>query len=249
MQAMEISEYESIVSQLSTEEYEKMLSDAREYNETLVGHNLSQNIESVEDSNYYDLLSLDSRGIMGYLYIPKISVRLPIYHGTDDSVLQKGIGHLAGSSLPVDGESQHVVLSGHTGLPSSTLLTDLVELEVGDIFKIDILNQRYTYEVDQILVVEPNETDSLEIEEGKQYATLVTCTPYGVNTHRLLVRGHLIDDTVDSNISGDAVIIDSQALIPIIAIPLIIILFIVMINIRRIKGRRNEADEEKDNIK
>ena len=247
LQAREISRYEQLVSELSTEEYEKMLSDAREYNETLVGNNLTQNIENVDSSNYYNLLSLDSTGIMGYLYISKISVRIPIYHGTEDSVLQKGVGHLAGSSLPVDGESQHIVLSGHTGLPSSTLLTDLVELEIGDTFKIDILNQRYTYEVDQILIVEPNETDSLEIEEGKQYATLVTCYPYGVNTHRLLVRGYLIDDTVDANISGDAIIIDSSTLIPIIAIPLIIILFIVMINIRRIKRRRNEADEEKNN--
>ena len=123
----------------------------------------------------------------------------------------------------------------------------MVELEVGDTFKLDILNQRYTYEVDQILVVEPNETDALELVEGKQYATIITCTPYGVNTHRLLVRGKLKDETVDANISGDAIIINSKTLIPIISIPLIIILFIIMISIRR-KRKEREIDEE-DNIK
>ena len=184
---------------------------------------------------------------MGYLYIGKINVRLPIYHGTDEAILQIGIGHMEGSSLPVDSETQHVIISGHTGLPSSKLLTDLVELEVGDEFKIDVLNQRYTYEVDQILVVEPNETDSLELIDGKQYATIITCTPYGVNTHRLLVRGFLKDDTVDANISGDAVVVDSSMLIPIISIPLITILFIIMINIRR-KKKGREIDEEENSI-
>lgn len=248
LQSREISKYERLVSELSTEEYDKMIAEAREYNKTLLGNNLTQNIEKSKNSNYNQLLSLDSTGIMGYLYIGKINVRLPIYHGTDASVLQNGIGHLEGSSLPVDSETQHVVISGHTGLPSSKLLTDLVELEVGDTFKLDILNQRYTYEVDQILVVEPNETDSLELEEGKQYATIITCTPYGVNTHRLLVRGVLKDDTVDANISGDAIVINPNTIIPIISIPLIIILFIVMISIRR-KRREKEVDEEENNIK
>lgn len=247
LQSQEISKYEQMVSELSTNEYDDMISAAREYNKTLVGNNLTQNIKQAKNSNYKQLLSLDSTGIMGYLYISKIKVRLPIYHGTDASTLQMGIGHLEGSSLPVDGETQHVVISGHTGLPSSKLLTDLVELEVGDTFKIDVLNQRYTYEVDQILVVEPNETDSLEIVEGKQYATIITCTPYGVNTHRLLVRGELKEEKVDAEISGDAIIIDSNVIIPIISIPIIIILFIVMINIRR-KRREKEVDEEENSI-
>lgn len=242
-QSREINKYERLVEGLSFEEYDKMISDAREYNKTLLGYNLTQNIEKSKNTNYKQLLSLDESGIMGYLYISKINVRLPIYHGTDAGVLQNGIGHLEGSSLPVDGETQHVVISGHTGLPSSKLLTDLVELEVGDTFKIDILNQRYTYEVNQILVVEPNETDSLELVEGKQYATIITCTPYGVNTHRLLVRGELKDDTVDANISGDAIIINSNTIIPIISIPLIIILFIIMISIRKKRGEK-EIDEE-----
>lgn len=247
MQSKEISKYEHMVSELSFEEYDQMIADAREYNNTLIGGNLTQNIEKTQKEKYNKLLSLDSTGIMGYLYISKIDVRLPIYHGTDESTLQIGIGHLEGSSLPVDSESQHVIISGHTGLPSSKLLTDLVELEAGDEFKIDVLNQRYTYEVDQILVVEPNETDSLELVEGKQYATIITCTPYGVNTHRLLVRGFLKEDIVDSNISGDAVVVDSNMIIPIISIPLIIILFIIMINIRR-KRKGVEIDEEENNI-
>lgn len=247
LQSQEISKYEGLVSELSFEEYNQMISDAREYNQTLIGNNLTQNIEKSKKEKYSSLLSLDSTGIMGYLYISKINVRLPIYHGTDASTLQSGIGHLEGSSLPVDSKTQHVLISGHTGLPSSKLLTDLVELEVGDEFKIDVLNQRYTYEVDQILVVEPNETDSLELVEEKQYATIITCTPYGVNTHRLLVRGFLKDDTVDANISGDAIVIDSSMLIPIISIPLIIILFIVMINIRK-KRREREVDEEENSI-
>lgn len=247
IQSKEISKYEHLVSELSFEEYDKMIADAREYNNTLIGGNLTQNIEKTQKEKYNKLLSLDSTGIMGYLYISKIDVRLPIYHGTDEATLQIGIGHLEGSSLPVDSQSQHVIISGHTGLPSSKLLTDLVELEVGDEFKIDVLNQRYTYEVDQILVVEPNETDSLELVEGKQYATIITCTPYGVNTHRLLVRGFLKEDIVDADISGDAVVVDSNMLIPIISIPLIIILFIIMINIRR-KRKGVEVDEEENNI-
>ena len=247
MQSKEISKYENLVSELSFEEYDKMIAEAREYNNTLIGGNLTQNIEKTQKEKYNKLLSLDSTGIMGYLYISKIDVRLPIYHGTDESTLQIGIGHLEGSSLPVDSQSQHVIISGHTGLPSSKLLRDLVELEVGDEFKIDVLNQRYTYEVDQILVVEPNETDSLELVEGKQYATIITCTPYGVNTHRLLVRGFLKEDIVDTDISGDAVVVDSNMLIPIISIPLIIILFIIMINIRR-KRKGVEVDEEENNI-
>lgn len=247
LQSREISKYEHLVAELSFEEYDKIIEEAREYNRALKGNNLTQNIEKSQKENYERLLSLDKTGIMGYLYIGKINVRLPIYHGTDEAILQIGIGHMEGSSLPVDSETQHVIISGHTGLPSSKLLTDLVELEVGDEFKIDVLNQRYTYEVDQILVVEPNETDSLELIDGKQYATIITCTPYGVNTHRLLVRGFLKDDTVDANISGDAVVVDSSMLIPIISIPLITILFIIMINIRR-KKKGREIDEEENSI-
>ena len=240
-----ISKYDNIVSELSFEEYEKMIKEAQEYNKTLIGKTLALNNENAKKTNYKELLSVDKTGIMGYLKIPKIEVKLPIYHTTEPAILQIGIGHLEGSSLPVGGETTHVVVSGHTGLPSSKLLTDLVELKVGDTFNIDVLNQVYTYEVDQILVVEPDETDALEIIDKRQYATIVTCTPYGVNSHRLLVRGFLRDNTINADISSEAIVVDSSIIVPIIAIPLIIILFIVMINIRRMK-RGKEVDEENE---
>lgn len=144
---------------------------------------------------YWSLLDPDGTGVMGYLEIPKISLRLPIYHGTGDAALQKGIGHLAGTSLPVGGSGTHCVLSGHRGLPSALLFTDLDQLETGDTFTLYVLDQRLSYQVDQILVVEPEDVSTLAPEDGKDYVTLVTCTPYGVNTHRLLVRGSRIEDT------------------------------------------------------
>ena len=255
VQSKEINKYKHLVSELSTEEYDKLIEEAVDYNDSLVGYNLAQNIEKVNNTNYYNLLSLDNKGIIGYLAIDKIDVKLPIYHGTDASILQIGIGHLAGTSLPVESKTSHCVISGHTGLPSAKLLTDLVELQVGDTFRINVLNQRYVYEIDQILVVEPNETESLELVEGKQYATIITCTPYGVNTHRLLVRGELKSNTIDSDVSGDATIIDSNTITIIISIILIIILYIIMIMIRKKKekqqktiqniGRKND-DEKKD---
>ena len=177
-QNWEVSQYESKVSELSYDIYDNLISEAQEYNKSLVGKNLLFNNENLENTNYKNILSVENSGIIGYLKIPKINVRLPIYHGTDASILQIGVGHLEGTSFPVSGESVHAVLSGHTGLPSSKLLTDLVELEVGDTFSIVILNQIYTYEVDQILVVEPNETDALELVEGKQYATIITCSKF-----------------------------------------------------------------------
>ena len=241
-QDREVSQYESIVSKLSDDVYRDLISEAQEYNSTLVGHNIVENQENLNEEEYNNLLSVDGSNIIGYLKIQKIDVRLPIYHSTDQSILQLGIGHMEGTSLPVPGETVHTVLSGHTGLPSSKLLTDLVDLEVGDTFDIVVLNQIYTYEVDQILVVEPDETDALELVDGQQYATIVTCTPYGVNTHRLLVRGKLIENVINTDVTSEAVVIDSTIIIPIIAIPLMIILFIIMINIRNKK--KGKGDNE-----
>ncbi len=249
LQNRELSNYSHAVAELPTEKYDKLINDAKSYNETLVGNNLRRNAENTKNTNYQDLLSLDKKGIIGYLSIDKINVKLPIYHGTSNSALQVGIGHLEGSSLPVEGESVHCVVSGHTGLPSAKLLTDLVELKVGDSFRINVLNERYTYEVDQILVVEPNETDALEIEEGKQYATIITCTPYGVNSHRLLVRGKLVNNLPEYDVAGDAVVVDSNMITIILSSILMIILFIVMINIRKRKEkkeRENENNEKED---
>ena len=241
-QDREVSQYESIVSELSDDVYRDLISEAQEYNSTLVGHNIVENQENLNEEEYNNLLSVDGSNIIGYLKIQKIDVRLPIYHSTDQSILQLGIGHMEGTSLPVPGETVHTVLSGHTGLPSSKLLTDLVDLEVVDTFDIVVLNQIYTYEVDQILVVEPDETDALELVDGQQYATIVTCTPYGVNTHRLLVRGKLIENVINTDVTSEAVVIDSTIIIPIIAIPLMIILFIIMIKIRNKK--KGKGDNE-----
>ncbi len=192
LQSREINKYERLVSELSTEEYDKMIAEAREYNKTLLGNNLTQNIEKSKNTNYKQLLSLDSTGIMGYLYIGKINVRLPIYHGTDAAVLQIGVGHLKGSSLPVGGKNTHCVITGHTGLPSSQLLSDVDQLEKGDVFYIDVLKQTLAYEITDIRSVLPDDTESLNIVEGEDYCTIVTCTPYGINTHRLLVTGKRI---------------------------------------------------------
>lgn len=193
VQRKEIEKYKGKVREISYDKYDSMINDAQKYNEQLLYKTIEENTQKADERGYYNLLSLDSSGIMGYLVIDKINVKLPIYHGSDTSTLQNGIGHLKGSSLPVGSISSHVVLAGHTGMPSSKLLTDLVKLEVGDKFQIIVLNKTYTYEVDQILVVEPSDTENLNIEENKQYATLITCTPLGVNSHRLLVRGYLIE--------------------------------------------------------
>lgn len=241
-QDKKVNQYESKISELSNDSYEKIISEAQEYNATLVGKNIVENLETLNEEEYNKLLSIDGSDIIGFLKITKIDVRLPIYHGTNQSVLQIGIGHMKGTSLPVPGETVHTVLSGHTGLPSSKLLTDLVELEVGDTFSIIVANKIYTYEVDQILVVEPDETDALELVDNMQYATLVTCTPYGVNTHRLLVRGKLIEDVVNTDFTNEAVIIDSSIIIPIIATPLMIIIYIMLISIRNKKKGKEENE-------
>lgn len=193
LQTKEVSEYEVKIEKLTNDEYELMIRKAQEYNDLLISNTLEENTERAEERGYYNLLSLDDSGIMGYLEINKINVKLPIFHGSEKSVLQNGIGHMKGTSLPVENVSSHIVLAGHTGLPSAKLLTDLNKMEIGDIFEIGVLKYKFIYEVDQILVVEPNNTENLEIENGQQFATLVTCTPYGVNSHRLLVRGKLIE--------------------------------------------------------
>lgn len=191
-----VSYYDEESVKLSKAEKEQMLEDARAYNKEMLGNidlidPFSQ--EDVEiDARYESLLNVDGSGMMGYIRIPKINVELPIYHGTSEAVLQAGVGHFWGTSLPVGGESTHTVLTGHRGLPTKTLFTNMDKLEVGDIFYIKVLDETLAYQIDQILTVLPEETDGLSIEPGKDYATLVTCTPFAINTHRLLVRGERI---------------------------------------------------------
>ena len=191
-----ISNYDAESVRLSNEEREQMLADAKAYNQEMLG-----NIDLIDpfsqlntdvDERYQSLLNVDGSGMMGYIRIPKINVEIPIYHGTSESVLQAGVGHFWGTSLPVGGESTHTVLTGHRGLPTKTLFTNMDKMEIGDVFYIKILEETFAYQVDQILTVLPEETDDLSIVPGEDLATLVTCTPYAINTHRLLVRGHRI---------------------------------------------------------
>ena len=189
-----IENFTATVETLAEDTYEDLLEDARAYNARLAERGFfTPELSESERAEYESLLRFTDDGIMGYVEIPKVNISLPIYHGTGDNVLQSGVGHLEGSSLPVGGENTHAALSGHTGLPSAKLFTDIDQLAVGDIFTLRVLRETFTYEVDQILTVLPNELDALDIETGQDYCTLVTCTPYGINTHRLLVRGHRIE--------------------------------------------------------
>ena len=187
--------YDDSVLQLEQARLDQLLAQAQEYNRQLAGTSTGKAPLSDDEGNpvtpesYWDLLNVDSAGMMGYIEIPKLNTAIPIYHGTSEAVLQVGVGHLQNTSLPVGGESTHAALSGHRGLPTRSLFTDLDQMEVGDRFYIKVLNETLCYTVDQILTVLPHEMDALAIEEGKDYVTLITCTPYGINSHRLLVRG------------------------------------------------------------
>lgn len=188
-------DYEQKVSRISEEQEAKMIQDAQAYNQSLIGINSimdpfsEENESETEDDIYNSLLKIDDTGMMGYIEIPKIDILLPIYHGTSEEVLQSGVGHLKNTSLPVGGKSSHAVLSGHRGLANAKIFTDLNKMKKGDVFYIKVLHHTFAYQVDQILTVEPSDTEALKIEGGKDYVTLVTCTPYAINTHRLLVRG------------------------------------------------------------
>lgn len=198
-----ISDYQEVVSQMEEEDFEEVWAAARGYNQTFEQNSILSDAfgideaEHIEDTEYWKVLNVAGDGGMGYLTIPKINIRLAIYHGTSEEVLQTGVGHLNGTRLPVGGESNHTVLSAHRGLPSAKLFTDIDQLEPGDLFYLHILNEDLAYEVDRILpMVDKDDYDALEealkIEEGKDQVTLFTCTPYGVNSHRLLVRGYRV---------------------------------------------------------
>ncbi len=228
-QSRAIAAYVDQVNTLDDAQYETMLEQARAYNETLVGKEDRYNLSEAETEEYNSLLNVTGTGIMGYVVIPKINVRLPIYHGTDPAVLEIAIGHIAGSSLPVGGESTHCVLSGHRGLPSAKLFTDIDQLEVGDQFMLEVLGDTLTYEVDQINVVLPDELEDIEIEEGQDLCTLVTCTPYGVNTHRLLVRGHRVETKEENHVRvvSDAAQIEPMTVSLVIGLPVLVIIMLL----------------------
>lgn len=191
-----IDNYDFKVAKQKNSYNEQLVNKARKYNSSLTSLNITdvfQNQIGQSSSEYFSVLNVDNNGMMGYISIPKIDIKIPIYHGTSSDILQKGVGHLEGSSIPIGGENTHAVLSAHRGLPSSRLFTDLDQLKVGDTFYIHILDEVLAYRVNQVLVVEPSDIDFLQIVKGKDYVTLVTCTPYAINTHRLLVRGERIE--------------------------------------------------------
>ena len=196
-QSRAIAAYVEQVAQTDNETFDQLRGQARAYNRTLVGKAYRYDMTRQEQEEYESLLNVSENGIIGYIEIPDIHCELPIYHGTDANALQVGAGHIEGSSLPVGGESTHCAIPGHRGLPSAKLFSDLDKLTVGDRFILRVLDETLTYEVDQIHTVLPGEMDELEIVEGEDYCTLVTCTPYGVNTHRLLVRGHRVENSTD----------------------------------------------------
>lgn len=186
-----INNYDEVIQGITEEEEQSMLAEANAYNASLAGNmELSDPFQNqMLDETYQSILNLDGNGMMAYLEIPKLKVHMPVYHGVSEAVLQVGAGHVQNTSFPIGGESTHAVLSGHRGLPSAKLFTELDKLNEGDIFYIRVLRQTLAYQVDQILTVKPSDTKALKIVEGEDYVTLVTCTPYAVNTHRLLVRG------------------------------------------------------------
>ena len=237
-QTRAITTYAENVAALDNTSYEALWEAARAYNQELLGRNNGYILSEEQQAEYKSLLDISGQGVMGYIEIPKIDVSLPIYHGTEDPVLQVAIGHLEWSSLPVGGESTHCVLSGHRGLPSAKLFTNLDKLREGDTFLLRVLDEILTYEVDQILIVEPQDTAALEIVEGQDYCTLVTCTPYGINTHRLLVRGHRIDNIEEVKtvrVTADAVQLEPMLVAPVVAIPMLLILLILLLLPRRRK--------------
>lgn len=242
-QSKVVMQYAAAVSDMDEAQYDQMLSEAEAYNQKLSQTGAIWNMSAEEEQEYNSILNVDGNGVMGYIRIPKIDVELPIYHGTDDSVLQTSIGHLAGTSLPVGGEGTHTVLSGHRGLPSAKLFTDLDRLKEGDTFTITVLNKTLTYEVDQIRIVEPTDLSDLQIEEGQDLCTLVTCTPYGINTQRLLVRGHRVP-----NANGDAQVIAEALQIRPAYIALIVVIVVLLVLVAytfaRMRSRSKSFDFE-----
>lgn len=223
-----INSYNESISGLDTSKKIQMLEDAKKYNERYYEKGFDYlNLNEEDKELYNSLLDISSTGIMGYIDIPSLNIHLPIYHTTSESVLNVGVGHLEWSSLPTGGESTHTVLSGHRGLPSARLFTDIDNLIEGDLFYITILDEIMAYEVDQINIVLPEDISVIQLEPGRDLCTLVTCTPYGVNTHRLLVRGHRVD-IVDKEytINSEAIQIKPYVVAMFIAIPLLLILFI-----------------------
>lgn len=253
-QSRAVASYLDAVTDMKTEDYQEIIDAAARYNRRLARSGARWSMTEEEIEEYNSLLDVDGSGIMGYIDIPKINIKLPVYHGTSDSVLQVAIGHLEATSLPVGGLGTHCVVSGHRGLPSARLFTDLDKLIETDLFTFTVLNYTMTYEVDQIRIVEPTNLSDLQIKRNKDYFTLVTCTPYGINTHRLLVRAHRVENVHGpALVTADALIIEPIYIAPMIAAPMILVLLIIMFittgrkkrlkKLRQLKQSLNRPDD------
>ncbi|MFV0465982.1 MAG: class C sortase [Lachnospiraceae bacterium] len=232
-QSKVISLYTEEVAIMDDETYERLWNESEIYNASLLERDDAYTLTELQSSQYDSMLNAGNSDVMGYIEIPSIRVILPIYHGTSDATLQRSVGHLEWTSLPIGGNSTHAVISGHRGLPSASLFTDLDKLIVGDVFMIQVLDETLTYEVDQIKIIEPVDATDLTIVEGEDYVTLMTCTPYGINTHRLLVRGHRVANTEDAanvHLTSEAIQIEPLLVAPIVAIPLLLVLLTVVLN-------------------
>ena len=238
-----IASYAEETASLNEAEYAAMLQDAHAYNQAKAQNAATYALTDEQQKVYESLLDVSGTGIMGYIEINSIGVSLPIYHGTEDSVLQIAVGHLDWSSLPVGGESTHCVMSGHRGLPSAKLFTNLDQLVVGDTFMVRVLDEVLTYEVDQILIVEPDDVSALQLVPGEDLCTLVTCTPYGINSHRLLVRGHRVENAIAADlvrVTSDAVKIEPVLVAPVLAMPVLLVLLILLLLPRK-NGKKTRS--------
>ena len=241
-QSRAIASYSEVVANMDDDQYQEIWDAAWDYNRSLLERPNSFLLSEEQAADYQQLLNVSGNGVMGYIEIPAIDVTLPVYHGTNEAVLQVAIGHLEWTSLPVGGEGSHCVVSGHRGLPSARLFTDLDKIVVGDVFMFRILDEVLTYEVDQIRIVEPHVTDDLLIVDGEDLCTLVTCTPYGINSHRMLVRGHRIDNIESAKVvrvTADAIQIEPIIIAPLVAAPMLLVLLIALL-IPKPRNRRKD---------
>ena len=248
-QSQAIINYDDLIVDIAPEDYSAIFDKADKYNKKIRNMQFPfLNHKNIEDE-YYSTLDINGDGMMGYITIEKIKVQLPVYHGTSDKVLNSAVGHVEGSSLPIGGKSTHAVLSAHRGLPSAKLFTNLDKMEIGDIFTIRILDRTVTYQVDQILIVLPHETENLNIVSGEDYCTLVTCTPYGINTHRMLVRGTRIENIEPDrviNVTTEAYQIDPLIVTPAVAAPMLGLLLIMLIVKSRKPGNKKSKKKPTD---
>ena len=214
--------YDRVVREMDAELREAMFSRAREYNRIIAENGITWILNEEQKKKYNSILDVNGSGNMGYLEIPKLKLMLPVYHSVDENILQSAIGHIEGSSMPVGGSGTHCIVSGHRGLPSARLFTDLDKLIPGDNFMLNVLGETLTYEVDEIHIVEPTDFTNLTVQDSQDLVTLVTCTPYGINTHRLLVRGHRVENLRQgASVTSEAVKIDPLIVAPVLAIPVL----------------------------